>query len=243
MFLRYGSHTHAAGECAVQIARRSLFNEAAVAYAIRERWTIEGYLQAADATALTAAIDALVAAYAQPGQDLVLLMPDGSTPSSHRLLATETLGGPRVVSLQFPHGKDGEYSTYRRYRIEVEADIPVISADTVLLSWHEWLGFVGGGPLFVYLSTLAGPPVKQVVSAQTPYRAIQEGHAVGYAGWPLPPDPLWPTAEHMERRRIVRHAPRRSGPAGIQAYTHFETRWRYEFESDASLIGSPHAWA
>lgn len=226
----------------MQIARTSLLNEAGIPYAVRERWTIDGFLQAADATALTTAIDQLLGAYAQPGQDLVLLMPDGVTYTSHRLLAVETLGGPRVLSVSFPHGRDGEYSTYRRYRIEIEADVPIVSPDTVLLAWHEWLGFLGGGPRFVYLQTLVGPPIKQVVATATPYRAIQTGHAVGSGGWPLPPDPIWPAAEHVDRRRIVRHAPRRSGPSGIQTYTHFETRWQYEFESALSLNGSPHAW-
>lgn len=242
MQLRYGSYTHAAGECAVQISRATLFQEASVPYAVRERWTIDGFLQAENPAALTTAIDGLLAAYALPGQDLVLLMPDGTTHTSHRLLAAETLGGPRVVSVRFPQGRDGEYSTYRRYVIEVEAERPVFSPESVLLSWHEWLGFHGGGPRFVYLQTLAGPPVKQMVAAATPYRVLQAGHAVGYAGWPLPPDPLWPSAEHVDRRRIVRRAPRRTGPNGIQVYTHFETRWQYEFESDVPLIGNPHAW-
>ena len=242
MLLRYGNHTHAAGECAVQISRVSLLSEAGVPYVLRERWTIDGFLQAAEGAALTAAIDALLAAYALPGQDLVLLMPDGTTPSSHRLLAAETVGGPRVLAVHFPHGRDGEYSTSRRYRIEVEADVPIVSPDTVLLAWHEWVGFTGGGPRFVYLPTLAGPPVKQVVAAATPYRGIQAGHAVGYAGWPLAPDPLWPAAEHVDRRRLIHVTPRRSGPAAAPVFTQFETRWHYEFESDVALVGSPHLW-
>jgi hypothetical protein len=67
----------------------------------------------------------------------------------------------------------------------------------------------------------------------------QAGRAVGRAAYPLANSPLWPTAEHVDQRKIVRRTPRVVATTAGQSLTEFETAWQFEFESDVPLLGGP----
>lgn len=235
MYLQYGSYQHAANECAVVISREGLFSEDGIPLGFRERWEIQGRLQAANQPGITAAITALENAYAVDGRDIGLYLDDG-TATAHHLTSNATAGGTRVVMPpSFPEGKGAEYSTFRNYALAVEG----ILVDTThpILSWVESLNFTGGGPQFGFLETLNGAPQKQLLKQATTYKATQQGQAVGHGSYPFVPAPIWPAAEHVHLREIVYQTPVRKGPSGLQ--TEFPVRWSYTFESELPLVGGP----
>lgn len=238
--LKYGSYTHALGEVALSITSRPHFNPRGLHDATLERWEISGLLRTDTSAALTTAIDALVAAYAVPEQNLGLYLADGATPTSHLLASADTLGGTRVVEgPDFPTSHGGEYSLHRGYRVVVEGLVPLAGTELDLLLREESITLAGGGPRFVYLQTITGPPRRQQVAQSTPYRALQAGRAIGRLAYPLTNSPLWPTAEHIDRRQIVRRTPRVVATTAGQSLTDFEIAWQFEFESDVPLVGGP----
>ncbi|MBS0207811.1 MAG: hypothetical protein JSS27_02555 [Planctomycetes bacterium] len=240
MILVYGSYRHALGEAALAITRETVYTAQRTPLGVRERWAVAGVLQAADAAALSTAIDALQTAYATPAQDAVLLFDDGATASSHRLITSNSLGGVQVIQPpQFPSGEGAEYTTWRSYSLVLEAMFPVADAASVLVSWEETLSFMGGGARWVYLPTLSGPPVKQQLQAQSPQRVVQSGRAVGFGGYPSPSAPLFPTNLHQESSSLSYQAPKRVGTGDSAANIEYEVRWVYEFESASALSGAP----
>lgn len=240
MILAYGSYRHALAEAGISIQRETLFATTGVPTAIRERWRIDGVLQAESPVAVTRAIQELQTAYARQAQDVALYLPDGTTPSAHVISSRDTIGGVRVTRPpSFPQGRGAEYSTFRSYTIELEADLPVSREANLWLRWEEALSFSGGGPRWVYLATLAGPPVRQQVQEATPYRATQSGRAVGYREYPTPAAPIWLAAWHQDTSTITRRLPRRIGSGAAATETEFEITWLYQFESAAPLVAQP----
>ena len=201
MYLKYGDYQHASGEASVVISKQGMFTDSGIARGVRERWDIQGRLQAADPAALTTALDALAAAYAVQAQDVGFYFDNGD-PSSHLINSSATNGGVRVaVPPSFPEGKGAEYSTFRNYTIALEAEW--LDAGSTLLDWQESLAFRGGGAQFVFLRPLAGAPVKQLLHDTTTYHVTQSGAAVGFEAYPTPPRPIWPAAEHVDQRQIT----------------------------------------
>jgi hypothetical protein len=239
MYLKYGTYRHADNEVSVVISKEGLFTSG-LSRGVRERWSIAGRLQAADQAGLTAAIDALAAAYSVQGQDVAFYR-DNDQPTSHAISSAATNGGVRVVvPPSFPEGKGAEYSTFRNYTIVLEAEL--LDPSATLVSWHESLSFSGGGPQFAFLEPINGLPQKQLLKQFTTFRAAQAGEAVGYLGYPVPPPPLWPDAEHAGARQIRYELPQRMGPPGRPVYTHFKVSWSYSFEDAGPLVGLPTAW-
>ncbi|HEX3725832.1 MAG TPA: hypothetical protein VHV08_06300 [Pirellulales bacterium] len=240
MYLKYGSYQHAAGEVSVVISKQGVFTDTGISRGIRERWDIQGRLQAADQSALTAAINAIQNAYALQSQDVGFYF-DDSSPTSHAIRSAATNGGVRVVTPpSFPQGRGAEYSTFRNYSIALEAEW--LDPGASLLSWTESLSFQGGGPVFGFLEPIAGLPQRQLLRQATVFRATQTGQAIGYSAYPLPAAPLWPDAEHTERRDIRYELPQRMGPPNAAAYTQFKVSWSYSFEDSGPLVGLPTPW-
>jgi hypothetical protein len=240
MYLKYGTYQHPAGEASVVISKQGLFSDAGLPRGIRERWDIQGRLQAADQAALTTAINALTAAYALQGQDVGFYFDNGQ-PSSHQIDSSETNGGVRVVvPPSFPQGKGAEYSTFRNYSLALEAEL--LDPEATLIGWNERLNFSGGGPQFAFLQPITGLPIKQQLRQATTYRAAQSGEAVGYQSYPTPATPLWAASEHVHLREIHYELPKRMGPPGSPTYTHYRVTWSYRFESATPLVGSPTPW-
>ncbi|MGQ0637324.1 MAG: hypothetical protein ACT4QC_22175 [Planctomycetaceae bacterium] len=235
MFFRYGSYTHDQNECAIAIGKRAIFSPRGIRQALRETWHVTGIKHAASQAELTAALAAMRAAYSVNGLDAGLYLDDGATLTDHALFSSATLGGVRVVALDFPEGAGAEYSTFRTYRLTLEADFPDTAVN--LLEYDESLSFEGtGGPRRVFLDVLEGLPQEQIGTQRTTYRAVQEGRAVGYAAYPTPPPPVWPGAELFDRRRIVLRVPERRG----NQFARFTVEWHYAFESIVPLTGTPH---
>lgn len=244
MKLVCGTYQHADHECSIVITRDFKQGEDGYRTGYKESWNIAGVLFGADQAAVSAAIDALAAAYASDGQDLVLYLNDGTTASSHALTSANTTGGVRITRLAFPVGAGGEYSTYRTYEITAEADvISTTDATQELLSWVETINITGtGGPETVYVPVLEGEWPAQLLYTNTPVRAVQSGQATGRTRYPLPPGPLWP--EYLKPRESTgplgnRTLPKRRGPVGSAVYTEWETSWSYAFEAPVPLNGDP----
>lgn len=228
MQLTYGNYTHADNEVTLSISYRPVY-ERGVKVKVTVTWTIDGKLQADDAAGLSLAIAALEAGYAANGQNLSL----GGT--AHSLLSSECIGGTRVTELSYPTGDGAEYVTFRSYRITVEGDLAVTNTTTVITEFTESISLSGGGPKWVMLTPANGPPQRQQTRGQMPYVARQSGSAIGFGQYPAVPDPIWPSAEHRERRQITRNSPKVT--AGAAQY--YPVQWSYEFESATSLIGNP----
>jgi hypothetical protein len=140
----------------------------------------------------------------------------------------------RVKSLDFPRGDGAEYSTFRTYRITLEADFPDTAGN--LLEYAEALDFEGtGGPRRVFLEVLEGLPQEQIGTERTTTRATQHGRAVGYGTYPVPPPPVWPAAELPHRRRISLRTPERVG----NQFARYPVEWHYAFEAVVPLVGTP----
>ena len=237
MQLSYAGIALAANAATVAISREAVLNMAGVPYEYRERWDVQAQVFGDDQAALKVAINDVVTAFSIQGGDLLLYHNDGTTLSSHTLVNAATLSGVRVVSgPSFPQGQGAEYATYRTFNVALEAEFPATLFDG-LIEFEETLAFEGGGPLFTHLQPVNGPPQKQLLAEFTPFRAMQDGHAVGYLSWPLPSLPIWPGA--LVRAGSPRRTSPRKRPGG---FTHFPVQWRYEFESVLPLLGDPHVW-
>jgi hypothetical protein len=238
MYLKIGSYQHPLNEAALVISKTTLLTSAQIPYAVRNRWDITGYLQAADQPSLTTAIQALEAAYSIQGQDVGLYL-DDNTPTAHRLISANCIGGVRIPSPpSYPDGSGAEYTTFRHFRIGIEAE--TATATAFLKDWVEVLNFTGtGGPRVVWMEIRNGPPQQQVVSEQTANEVTQTGRGVGYLTYPIPARPIWPNAELQEHRKISYKLPNTIGSGAARRLTDWEVTWSYTFKSDQQLSGAP----
>jgi hypothetical protein len=239
MYVQYGNYAHAANEATVVIDRKTLENEAHVPYGIEETWGIRGLLQAPTPLLLNASIALMQAAYRVNYQSVGLFF-DGGLPTTHAMPGLTPIGGVMVVQQpSFPEGGGGEFSTYRNYHITLRGRYNFPEFLKNVLTWRESLSLSGGGPRFVMLQPLSGPPIKQFTADATPYVAVQEGQATGLIKYPTPPSPLFPGDEHRDRRRITPITPERVGLPPQINYWQYGVSWHYEFESDGILQGVP----
>lgn len=220
-------------EAEVTISRRNERSQRGFRKSQTETWKIIGILHGDDQAAITAAIQAREAAFAQDGQDLMLLTDSGGS-TAHSLSTGNTCGGTFVIDgPNFPQGAGAEYSTFRTWDVTIEAEIPVTQED--LLDWTETISIEGGGPKHVFIQTLTGVAQKQTVAQNTPYRLTQSGSAIGFSGYPIPPGPVFPAHEHRPRRRISRTGPKvRRGK-----FQDYRINWTYQFEAVTPLDALP----
>lgn len=235
MYLKVGTYSHAIGEVGLSISKQ-VERVNGVPRATIERWTISGRLQADDQAGVSAAIQQTLAAYVD-GVDFTFFFDDGSE-SAHKLTSANCVGGTRIiVPPSFPEGRGAEYSTYRNWQAVVEAE--TLEFASAIVSWNETISFEGGGPEYVFLPVLNGPPIKQLARQQTSYRAVQQGDAVGLHGYPTAPAPFWPADEHLHLRQIVPGSPKKTGRPPHMTYTDYPIRWTYVFEAAGPFIGLP----
>jgi hypothetical protein len=232
MQVQYGSYVHPDNECSIAISRQGIF-ERGICTKIKETWTVEGIINITGVQTIsdiTARIYEIENAYLVNGLDISLVG------TAHLLQSARCLGGTRVVNPpQFPKGDGTEYATVRTFSVTVEGDILLPAGMGGLIEWKETLEFTGGGPRWVIIETRRGAGERQQVSEQVPYRVRQSGSAVGVTAWPIVPGPLFPAAEHVERRVLARMTPERMG----NDFTAWPVSWNYEFESVSALSGNP----
>lgn len=242
MQLKYGNYSHDDYEASVKTSRKANYDEGGRIKSWTERWNIEGFLQADSQAALFAKIRGLESAYSRNGGNIGLYTSAGAA-TPHVLLSSATIGGTKVVEgPNFPKGEGPELGNYRSYSITVEGEILNTAIANTIISFMESLTIEGGGARDLFLQPLQGPPVRQRVATQTPYRATQQGTIVGYTSYPTPPAPLFPGVEFLDRRRIIEKSPKRDGPPGSPFYETFPVEYYYYFESATPLFGHPNRW-
>jgi hypothetical protein len=236
MHASYGSYDHPAGLTAVtSLQIEALRDERTGARrGVRQRWVLEGELQASGATDdlkvadLTSKIQALEAAYSLDGKDLKLVYTGGSGPvdTAHALMDAETLGGVKVLLVDWLKGRGPEYAVMRSYRITVEGEIEDAGLAN-LVSFQEMVSVQGtGGPRRVMLVPLEGDPVEQETSERTPIVVTQSGDAIGRTAYPSFPAPKLTAGEVYERRTQERRGPDRQADG---TYRNYGIRWSYEY--------------
>ncbi len=239
MQLVYGGFAHAVNEGTIVTNKEIIRSAAELPYAVKETWNITGFAQAANQNALIGRLTAMEAAYSRDYQTIALLANDGSV--ARFMKGLTRVGGVLIKGgVSYPDGgaNDAEFSTYRRFSITVEGTYNITEAN-VILSWTELLTFTGGGPKFVYLVPILGKPLRQQVNEFTPNTVTQQGEASALYAYPNPALPIWPDAEHVERRRITPKSPKRGGGSQAPFYYEYPVSWSYEFESADDLIGTP----
>lgn len=112
------------------------------------------------------------------------------------------------------------------------------TAAVALNKFSETIVYEGGGPKFIWLPAINGPPQQQMVYGQTTYRATQSGEAQGMFGYPPVPPPAFDPSLLVNAPKFTRIGPTRSG----RAFVNYIVRWTYTFESISPLIGFPHVW-
>lgn len=236
MYLRIGTYTHRIGEPQITITKRPVVTDGGLPVAHTHTWTIQGKLLGTGQADMTTKINALITAYQQVDPNVTLLLSDGTTPSSHLIVASQTRGGVRIVQgPDFPDGGGAEYATKRSFSVQIEAEIPVSAPQNTLMTFTESLSGWGGGPRDTLIETMIGTPIRQRLRNATIYHAIQSGVAIGYTTWPNPPGPLFPAAM-LEAPRISRDSPERIGTG----FKNYRTSWEYRFQSALPIGGIPH---
>ncbi len=240
-FVQYGAFSHRPGDVDVSQSIEVLENDARQPYEKIERWVLDVRLgtQAANAPAdIDAKFAALKAAYSVSGQDVKLLMPDGSTASNLKMISSQAIGGvrvvkpPEVVTLQ-----QAGYVTNLICRIELEGRF-VVNSSILFKSFTEELIFEGGGSIEGYLYPHVGTPVRQQFRARDTFRCQQIGSAVGLYARPPIAFPIFLGAQLRSPRRTLRSPQSFDGGARRD----FFVSWQYDYESTTPLIGTPTVW-
>ena len=232
MILKYGTYSHSDNECTVVIDVNATYNELGNVSGYVEQWSIQAIVQAATAAAVTTAYEAMRTAYSTNGLDMVLYDSDGST-IRHVMSNNGSRKGLQITQFGYPQGQGAEGSTFRTVSITARTEY---ERDLGLYSRSERYEFNGGGSQFALIPTLIGPPIKQQIRQQTPYRCIQSGSAIGLGAYPSFPPPAFPDDEHTEMRVTAKDSPREIGPRGNRMYP---ISWQYFFESASPMFGSP----
>lgn len=241
MYLKYGTYQHPSSEVSLRIVTSSLWTNG-FRYGYTRRWDVDGFLQAATPTALTAAIVALENAYSFDGNDAAFYNDDGSL-SAHVLLSSTSFTGVKIVGgVTYPEGTGAEYSTFRKYAITLEASY-FSQALNHLMEFSETLEFRGGGKRNVWVPCLIGEPQGQTTIQQLPGEAIQSGRAVGRSSYPSAPAPIWPQFFLPEESSLRTIGPQRTGPVlGFPGFINFGIEWSYKFKGPEAFTGLPNVW-
>lgn len=223
--LRYRNYSHAENEVVLRsISKRTERSPRGWTTDVVETWTFEGILQGDSESELTTKITALENAYSVNGGNLTF----GTT--RHSILAAGSKGGTTVVSLEWVGRFGVEYVNLRSYQITVETRFD--QHERELLDFRESLQSSGGLPAYVVQTLRNGPPIVQQTSPKTPYRATQNGFAVGYSRYPPPASPVFGSASPPLLDRSITN----DSPDYYRGHAFsYRTSWSYAFLADFVL--------
>jgi hypothetical protein len=238
MLVRYGSYTSSDAEntisMAVDVSRDGDGNAMSNDYT----WTIRGVAIAENAAALSAALTTLETAFNKDNQDAELLLNDG-TPTIHKLTSAQTLNGVKSSRIRYPDGQGTEYVNRRTYEVVLTASYGTTdsasTADGGKLNYSETLTQTGnGGARYVIREPRNGPPIKQIVSQQTPIVLVQSGSATnrvaGLQVYPLPNPPLFPDLMRPAESSVTKT---------LNGASECVTSWTYIFDLTSSVAVDP----
>lgn len=243
MQLRKGSAAFAANAVGFTQSFAGIEDAAGRVYAYLHTFQAEGYLDGSTQAEIAALSAAFEAAMAIPNEDVVFVRDDGGIACG--LFAATSLGGVQVRGLGFPRSgmnSGYEFVSGRSFGFVATGEYPSPLFGTIALTeFSETVSLSGGGPLRGCLQPVNGPPIEQLIYLATPYRAVQQGTAVGLLAYPDPMPPLWPDKLVNPPGTIARVSAQRVGV--VPHYRNFRTTWSYEFLSATPLFGgSPNQW-
>ena len=215
VYFKYGSYQHASNEVLLtSMTKETHFSARRKSTHKTIRMTLQGDFCETTQSAIEDKIDEIYEAYKYHNKDCGLYMDDG-TITSHHIDTSQTMGGVRVVNVDFPTGQPGEFATGRTYRIVLEAD--VIALEDQTLWYTEQITTIGApGSIWVYIPMRAYQPARQVLVDVALQDIIQRGQGLGFDGYVIPQAPIFPydptnpfsvNFEHREKRRVTYGTP------------------------------------
>lgn len=235
-WFRYGPYIHVASEVQLAVSKHATFSARGYRQALDVTFHLSGVLISTDGTiaTLTTQMNSLENAYANDGLDAGLYLDSGCTNATNHIISSgQTIGGTRVMALEWVNGDGTEYVTKRGYSITLLATFP---GTNNLLEWHEGIFIRGnGGSRVIVLESLAGNPQPQTTCLNTKCTASQKGTAKGLFTWVPAPAPIWPGALRNDLIGGGLETPIRAANGTWQ----FPTSWDYSYESDGPLSGVP----
>jgi len=205
------------------------------AYLMRRTMVLEGELKGTSQADIRQKLEYMSQFFQIDGNNSGLYHDDGS-PSVHLLTNVGSLSGVRLLQApSFNRSDPAEYTTYRSFTFTVQADYPILFADTIF-DWSETVRYRGNcGPRKQQIELDTGAPDEQIVSQQTVQYIIQSGRAVGTIGYPDPPDPLYSELlqDPDEGKGFDDPIPQGSG------FTLYPRRWQYIMASNIPRDGRP----
>jgi|688.fasta_scaffold00460_87 hypothetical protein len=131
----------------------------------------------------------------------------------------------QVIGHSSPQSINGEGVTGKKFNFTVAS--MYFMAPTNILDYSETIARTGnGGAEYDWVKNpIWGhhPILKSPTSIQ---EFVQEGHAIGAIGYPLPNPPLYPAPFEMLHQRQVRHISPRHYPKGR---VHYTVTWKYVY--------------
>lgn len=249
MYQMYGNYRHRLGTTRVTVDNARLENDAEMVWGWKQTWTISGMLTSQQETESGARADIktqmaeLQAAYAVDGRDLVLLGPDGVTPSHHWLRSVNTQNGVKVEKPpSWTEPGPGELVTIARFNIVCSGVIRNPYITTGIKSFNETLQFQPAGSLRGLQETLIGLPQEQLLRVNQIWKVTQQGSAVGLFGYPNIPNPIWPSQQRTTVPLVTMGTPKRVSSDVRDTYIDWPISWTYQYESAYQLTGRPHIW-
>lgn len=240
MRVRYGNYKLGVAASEISISSEQIPNALQMPVAAEVVWSIKTRLKNPTGRPkdFSAILGNFESAFSVNGRDLVLEFTDG-TPTHHRLLSRNCIGGTRVVRFPtYPTMRKAQGITYRDVEIEIRGTVPLSAMQ--YLDFNETITIRGGGARWGIREVNVGPGTRQRLRTHTTCTATQTGNATGYLVKPPPAPPIWPNwlvDEYPDESHV---GPRTTG-AGFNAFnTNYQTSWSYQFAAPNRLFGQPH---
>lgn len=215
-------------------------------WAYDHTYTADGFFRCTSQADCKTKMDALSAAVATPGQDLLFKNDDGSN-SHNSVLSADTIGGTRCTMVEWlPDPRGAQFTTSRFFRLTFEYRVLFSGLTGRLLDFQDTV-------------TLDNPPARYAVNEavndvaaeilltvnQPARRATQTGFAVGSIAYPNPavicPDAFTVGAGLVKLvDQVTRVSPRARGSAA--SAEEFRVEWRREWVSSSVLTANPNPW-
>jgi hypothetical protein len=169
------------------------------------RIVIDAWIQGDGPADLKGKVAAFEQAFSVDGGDFIVSTSDGVEVCAIRAADTET--GIRVTGRAMPDGKGVEWVNKRTVRVMLEYEVAIARQNaggiTGASEYSQQILYTGtGGPRFVCIETMEGPPIKQQLALRTKCFCTQQGRAKGRGPRLVPPAPIYPTDEHLDARQI-----------------------------------------
>lgn len=186
---------------------------------------------------LTNAEGLLRIALSKPYQDLALKTDSGSLTGTC-LINAKSISG--VVVTDGPNFEDGmtpEYVAIRTARFKAEARYLFSGTADALVNYQESITVTGnGGPIRKWRIPVNAPPIRQETTKYSIIRTVQQGSAIGYTKYPIPPAPIYGTEFLQNETTAVQE--QSPTPMG-RGWLNYPITWNYVYESSKPLVGRP----